>query len=597
MHAPWFLNSASAAPQLRIGILLDRPTLPAYLAEALEHVANSNFARLELAIFNPQAARPPNVSSAGHGLFTRYVARDAKRISETPDPLAEVDCSHCFKHVASLSVTPIADLDSQRFPDDDVAHIREKNLDVLIKLGFENLRGDILNAARYGVWAYHHGDPDRYRGGPPYFWEVYENNLLTCTALERLADDPNDNQILYKGVFATLQGSSWARNRVQPYWGSTTFLIQKLRQLHECGWESVEAEILKPSSTRLGKTYSLPTDLEMLPWLSRVFLRTGANRVRHSIVGEELPHWMLGVKTKETLKPCLEGDGLQAVRRMHPSGAALAAEELRPRLASNFAHTHTPLNLRDFRWIRSPRGHFYADPFVIEHESKPWVFFEDLPYSTDKGIIVCAEINPDGNLSPAIPVLELPYHLSYPCIFRESGELYMVPESVADGTVQLYRCERFPDGWKQVKVLLRAPAVDTTVWIEGGLYWFFVTLQEPRGGGLQLWLFYSRSLAGELIHHPRSPISTDIRYSRGAGAIFREDGKLIRPSQDCSGSYGRLIVFNEITKLNEHEYAERPGAVIDTHSVPNMIGTHSYGRVGDVVVIDGCMPLPAKQVR
>jgi len=168
---------------------------------------------------------------------------------------------------------------------------------------------------------------------------------------------------------------------------------------------------------------------------------------------------------------------------------------------------------------------------------------------------------------------------------------------VADGTVQLYRCERFPEVWKQVKVLLRAPAVDTTVWIENGLYWFFVTLQEPRGGGLQLWLFYSQSLTGELIRHPCSPISTDIRLSRGAGAIFRENGKLIRPSQDCSGSYGRLIVFNEITTLNEHEYAERPGAIIDTHDMPNMIGTHSYGRVGDVVVIDGCVPTPAKQVR
>jgi len=172
----------------------------------------------------------------------------------------------------------------------------------------------------------------------------------------------------------------------------------------------------------------------------------------------------------------------------------------------------------------------------------------------------------------------------------------MVPESVADETVQLYRCERFPDVWEPVKVLLKAPAVDTTVWIENGLYWFFLTLQEPRGGGLQLWLFYSRSLTGELIRHPRNPISTDIRFSRGAGAIFREDGKLIRPSQDCSGSYGRLIVFNEVTVLNEREFSERPGAVLDTRGVRNMIGTHSYGRVNDVVVVDGCMTLPAKRV-
>jgi len=557
MHAPWFLNSTSRAPYLRIGVLLDGRTVPAHAAEALEHIANSNFARLELAVFNDT----PHSQGKSTGLFARYVAWDAKRISEAPDPLAEVDCACYFKDVECLSVTPIADQGSQRIPGDAIARIREKNLDVLVKFGFGRLRGDVLQAARYGVWAYHHGNPDRYRGGPPYFWEVYEDDLLTCTALERLADEPNANQILYKGVFATIQGSSWARNRVQPYWGSTTFLIQKLQQLHQSGWESVAADVAKPTPTRGRKIYSLPTDLQMLPWLSKVFFRTGAHRVRHSLRGEELPHWMLGVKTGHS------------------------------------SRNHGPLNLREVRWIQSPRGHFYADPFVVEHEGKPWVFFEDLPYSTDKGIIACAEINNDGTLSQTVPVLELAYHLSYPCIFRDAGELYMVPESVADGTVQLYRCKRFPDAWEQGKVLLHAPAVDTTVWIEDGLYWFFVTLQEPRGGGLQLWLFYSRSLTGELIRHPRSPISTDIRFSRGAGAIFRENGKLLRPSQDCSGSYGRLMVFNEITTLNGREYAEHPGTVIDTQTAPNMIGTHSYGRLGDVVVIDGCLPTPAKRVR
>ena len=78
--------------------------------------------------------------------------------------------------------------------------------------------------------------------------------------------------------------------------------------------------------------------------------------------------------------------------------------------------------------------------------------------------------------------------------------------------------------------------------------------------------------------------------------MFRKNGKLIRLSQDCSGSYGRLIVFNEIMVLNEREYSEHPGAVLDTRGVRNMIGTHSYGRVNEVVVVDGCVTLPAKRV-
>jgi len=113
MHAPWFLNSTSRAPHLRIGLLLDgpSPTLPAYLAEALEHIASSNFARLELAVFN--AGAPRTTDETNTGLFARYVAWDAKRISESPDPLLEIDCARYFQDVESFSVTvsfPAAEL-------------------------------------------------------------------------------------------------------------------------------------------------------------------------------------------------------------------------------------------------------------------------------------------------------------------------------------------------------------------------------------------------------------------------------------------------------------------------------------------------------
>lgn len=565
MHAQWFLNSASRAPRLRIGVLLEgpSPTLPAYLAEALEHIVSSNFARLELVVFNADAARLRDEARSQPLLFALYKDWDAKRILESPDPLREVDCASYFNEVESFSVAPIAGNGFQSFPEDAVARIRDKNLDVLVSFGSQPLGGEILDAARYGVWAYQHGDPEQYRGGPPYFWEVYEDNLISRATLQRLTEEPDASKILYKGIFATCLGSSWARNRVQPYWGSTTFLIQKLHQLHESGWSCVEQEIPPPAPYRgRRKTYTVPTNGQMLPWLSKILVRTCFRQVQRLTQGEQLQHWMLGVKSEK-----------------------------------NSAGNRSPTDLSGFRWIDSPRGHFFADPFVIEHLGKPWVFFEDLDYSTQKGIIACAEVIADGTLSRIIPVLEKPYHLSYPCIFHDSGQLYMVPESVADGTVQLYRCDRFPDVWEPVAVLQQAPAVDTTVWVEDGLYWFFVTLQEPRGDGLQLWLFYSRSLTGEWIRHPRNPISTDIRSSRGAGAICREDGKLIRPSQDCSGNYGRRTVLNEILVLNERDYAERPGAVIDPRGVRNIIGTHSYARLKDVEVVDGCMLLPAKQVR
>jgi hypothetical protein len=171
--------------------------------------------------------------------------------------------------------------------------------------------------------------------------------------------------------------------------------------------------------------------------------------------------------------------------------------------------------------------------------------------------------------------------------------MYMVPESVANGTVDLYRCTRFPDHWEVVKELLRDRAVDTTVWVDDGLCWFFVTLQEPRGFGTQLWLFYASDVAGNWSSHPANPISTDVRNSRGAGAIFRRNGKLFRPSQDCSRHYGFSLTLNEIVVLDRERYEERSCVTVTPTWAPRLVGTHTYSHAGQVEIIDGCARRPA----
>jgi hypothetical protein len=239
-----------------------------------------------------------------------------------------------------------------------------------------------------------------------------------------------------------------------------------------------------------------------------------------------------------------------------------------------------------FRWVQSPRGHFYADPFLFRHQGVNWLFFEDFDYSGRRGSIAAAEVFADGALSPAVRVLERPYHLSYPCIFEVGGEVYMIPETREHGTVEMYRCKKFPGEWELAREFLKVSAVDTTVWTEGGLHWFFVTLRERRGGGLQLWLFSSRGILEDWRPHPANPISTDVRSSRGGGAMFREGKRLMRPSQDCSGNYGRSFTLNEILVLNEREYKERPQGTVEAQ--PGMIGTHTYGRLDELEAIDGC---------
>jgi hypothetical protein len=391
-----------------------------------------------------------------------------------------------------------------------------------------------------------------YRGGPAHFWEMYEGNPISGVILQVLTEQLDAGKVLYKGLFATQSSSSLALNRVGPFWGASTFIIQKLRELHQYGWEHVEQTTLSPAPY-LGrkKIYSNPSNWEMLRWLGPLPIRKLKRRPR-------VQHWRLAIRA-----------GGQSVLSS---------------LGSNSAP-----DMRGFRWLDSPKGRYYADPFLIEVAGKPWLFFEDFDYATGRGRISCAEIR-DSVMANLVPALERPFHLSYPCVFRDGNTLFMIPETRSNGTVELFRCARFPDVWEMEKVLFSAQAVDTTLWVDDGLYWFFVPMREPRGKGTQLWLFYAESLTGKWTPHPANPISTDVRSSRRAGAIFRHNGKVFRPSQDCSRRYGYSFTLNEIVVLNRCQYQEKPGVTVAPSWTKGLLGTHTYSHATQVEIIDGFMP-------
>ncbi|KAA0995553.1 formyl transferase, partial [Pseudonocardia sp. EV170527-09] len=66
---------------------------------------------------------------------------------------------------------------------------------------------------------------------------------------------------------------------------------------------------------------------------------------------------------------------------------------------------------------------------------------------------------------------------------------WMVPESSASGTVDLYRATRYPGGWvKEATLLSGVVASDATLLEQGGRWWIFATLRDavpeaPAGSG------------------------------------------------------------------------------------------------------------------
>jgi hypothetical protein len=185
------------------------------------------------------------------------------------------------------------------------------------------------------------------------------------------------------------------------------------------------------------------------------------------------------------------------------------------------------------------------------------------------------------------PVLDRDRHLSYPFVFEHQGATFMIPESEAYGTVDLYRAEDFPYRWVKEKTLLTVGGIDTTVLAHDGRLWLFTTVVDPPGADSTLLLFHADDLFGTWTFHPANPISTDVRTARNGGAFLTMGGRPVRVAQDCSVRYGYAVQFQEIARLNPREYSEVRLQSLGPAESNGIYGVHTYSRGGGIELIDG----------
>lgn len=244
----------------------------------------------------------------------------------------------------------------------------------------------------------------------------------------------------------------------------------------------------------------------------------------------------------------------------------------------------------DYRVLTPPRDYFWADPFPWVHNNQYYIFYEELPFATNRGHISCITLNKDMMPIANQMVIQQPYHLSYPFLFEYENQLFMMPETKENKTIEIYLCENFPNQWVLYKTIMSGvSAVDNTLFEENGKWWLFTNIAKEGGNAYDsLYLFYADSpLADTWTSHPLNPVVKNIQSARPAGRIFKKDNELIRPSQDCSIRYGYAINLNKITAINESEYSESLEQKITPPSQDkNILSTHTWNTIENLYVID-----------
>ncbi len=421
--------------------------------------------------------------------------------------------------------------------------IKESNLDIIIHFGHTTLKKSILSISRLGTWSIlfgHNKLPYYYAG----FWEWFYKEPVNSVAIVHQKEDQDQ---IYRVTIAQadtqIDPLSLNRNQTLIFSKAIDLVISSLNRI-----------LMDRDFILIENKHKAPFRKEPSFWyLVAAFLK------------------LIIRLTKKTFTKIFYIDQWVLFSSPHP----------------NFP----TFNFDEFNPIIPPKDRFWADPFVISQDNKHFIFIEEFLYKNKKGHLNCIVLDSQGKMEDSKIILEKPYHLSYPFIFKYHDKWFLVPESAENKTVDLYECIEFPFKWELKRNLLEGfSAYDSTLHFVNDRIWLFCTIQQSEEGSPNddLHLFSTNNLLeGKWTPHPKNPVVSDPYTARPAGKIFNHKGMWYRPSQVCIPRYGYALSINRIDQLDEKFYHE----TTITQNTPNwhkqLISNHTYNSSNQLTITDG----------
>ncbi len=377
---------------------------------------------------------------------------------------------------------------------------------------------------------------------------MLEGTCATAISLTLLKDGKGEEKILYNSYSST--NISMNKNLNLACWKAVSFVPRKLKELYENRDAFAESLQKNPETVFYNsRLYSTPGNARFISFLVKRYFNLLRKKIWKLF---NIEQWIL---------------------------------------LYSFLEHEFPSEVFRYKTLMPPKNKFWADPCSFSAtDGKHFIFFEEFIYKTKKAHISVIELDETGKISQPQTVLNKPYHLSYPFVFAVGGDIFMIPESSSNKTIELYKSVSFPFQWEfQLNLMENLHAVDATVHLQDNKFWLFVNIKENKGASAwdELFLFYSDNLfTTKWQPHPLNPIVSDVRRARPAGRLFTRNGKLYRPSQDCSCTYGYATNLNEVLILNEKEYSEKNVTTLFPKWNKKATAVHTFSRSDELSVID-----------
>ena len=232
---------------------------------------------------------------------------------------------------------------------------------------------------------------------------------------------------------------------------------------------------------------------------------------------------------------------------------------------------------------------WFADPFILSVKNNIIeLFAEEMIYKTGRGILVYLKIDIcTCDILEKHIILELDTHLSFPIYIRDNGKLYVYPENYQSGSLKIYEYDEVSKCLQNPQTIIKAPLLDTQIIQLNNSYYAFGILYKTgnQKDTKELCIYNSPNLFGD--YKLIQVIQNSRCEERGAGLIFSEDNRIIRPAQSCEGGYGKEIIFYDLQYHGDRFYEEEVGRLVPDRNAPNGNILHTYNKLDGWVTVDG----------
>lgn len=243
------------------------------------------------------------------------------------------------------------------------------------------------------------------------------------------------------------------------------------------------------------------------------------------------------------------------------------------------------------RWVKSEslKDNWIADPFILRvDKERIHILAEQMIGSTGRLVLIDVSLK-TLEIERIKVILQQPMHLSFPYIWQENGDVFIMPENVESGSLRIWRYNAEKEILEDPKVVIEAPLEDAQLCKIGDKYYIMGVKYVHNDYFMctkHLEIYSADSLYGPYSH--LQTIDNELRLERGAGMIWHDGDTIMRPAQNCEDGYGTNLLFYRM-KLQEEgtfsemlEYEYHPDK---SHSRSRAF--HTFNEKDGYVVVDG----------